>query len=241
MSIKSRLKELVRRYGFDVIRFTPRSSPVARRIQLFRHYGIDLVLDVGASTGGYAAELRTTGYRNRIVSFEPSSKAFPTLKQRASADPQWSAVPLALGDESGQHTLHLSRNCESSSFLPIRPRHTAAYPDAAYVGSEIVTIRRLDEIYATYSTMDARTFLKLDVQGYEKRVLLGAEASLPHITGVQVELSLVPLYESEPSFLDLITYLQAHGLTLMSLQPVINDPVTGQLLQVDGLFFRSDV
>ena len=46
------------------------------------------------------------------------------------------------------------------------------------------------------------------------------------------------MYENETPFLEVITYLQAHGFNLMSLQPVIDDPVTGQLLQVDGLFFR---
>ena len=241
MSAKNLIKQLARRCGYDIIRFSPRSSPVARRIALFRHYGIDLVMDVGASTGGYAGELRSTGYEGLIVSFEPSSEAFRVLQAQASTDPCWNVVQLALGSENGQETLHLSRNRESSSFLRISARHTAAYPGASYVGNEVVTIRRLDDVFATHCAEGARTFLKIDTQGFEKQVLLGAEASLPQITGIQVELSLMPLYEDEPPFVDLIMHLQARGFTLMSFQPVIDDPVTGQLLQVDGLFFRSGV
>ncbi len=241
MNAKGLLKRLARRCGYDVIRFSPRSSPVARRIALFRHHGIDLVMDVGASTGSYAAELRTTGYEGHIVSFEPSTEAFRVLQAQASTDPNWNAVQIALGSQSGQKTLHLSRNRESSSFLRISARHTAAYPGASYAGSEVVTIRRLDDVFATHCTEGARTFLKIDTQGFEKQVLLGAEASLPQITGIQVELSLVPLYEDEPPFIDLIMHLQARGFALMSFQPVIDDPMTGQLLQVDGLFFRSGV
>ncbi len=240
MSTKRFLKRLAQRSGFDIIRFNPRSSPVARRIKLFRHFGIELVLDVGASTGGYGDELRSTGYRGRIVSFEPSSEAFRALQLRAGADPQWQAVQLALGSEPGEAALNLSRNRESSSFLPIRERHTQAYPGASYVDAEVVRISRLDDVFALYHGEGTSTFLKIDVQGYEQQVLLGAEASLPQIIGVQTELSLAPLYEDEPTFLGLITHLEARGFALMSLQPVIDDPVTGQLLQVDGLFFRCD-
>ena len=70
MNLSAFLKRLVRKTGFDVIRFNTRSSPVARRIRLFAHHGINLVLDVGANTGGYALELRRTGYRGRIAVFE---------------------------------------------------------------------------------------------------------------------------------------------------------------------------
>ena len=235
MSIRS----LVRRLGYDVIRYNARSSPVARRTQLFRHHAIDLVVDVGASSGGYRDELRSMGYAGHIVSFEPATEPYRILEERAKKDPHWETVQAALGRAPGKATLHLSQNRESSSFFQISPRHTRAYPGATYVGSEEVTIKRLDDVYEDFRGDASSTFLKIDTQGYEMEVLRGAEASLPHIAGVQVELSLVPLYEAEPSFLNLVEYLQEAGFTLMSVQPVIEDPVTGQLLQIDGLFFRS--
>ena len=239
MSLKKRLKGLARRWGFDIIRYTPRSSPVARRTHLFQHYGIDLVLDVGASSGGYARDLRETGYQGHIVSFEPNRAAFDILAAHAHKDSRWEAHPTALGNTSGTLTLNVSRNQESSSFLQINPKHTAAYPGAAYVRTEVVDITRLDDIFSSCSPHGAHPFLKIDTQGFEHEVLTGAEASLPDIVGVQIELSLVPLYDQEPSFLDLVTHLQQRGFALMSLQPVIDDPVTGQLLQADGLFFRG--
>jgi len=240
MAPKLFIKRLLQRGGLDVVRFNARSSPLARRIKLFRHFEINLVLDVGASTGGYAQELRSTGYAGRIVSFEPSTEAFGVLQQQAARDPAWSAVQMALGNKPGSATLHLSRNRESSSFLRIRSRHTNAYPAASYVATEKVSIRRLDDVFANYHTGDFRTFLKIDTQGFEQQVLQGGQASLPQIVGVQVELSLVSLYDGETPFMDLIKQLQGHGFTLMSFQPVIDDPETGQLLQVDGLFFRDD-
>ncbi|MXW13950.1 MAG: FkbM family methyltransferase [Rhodothermaceae bacterium] len=235
---KHYIKRFARRFGFDVIRFNARSSPVARRIKLFQHFEIGCVLDVGASTGGYGVELRSTGYDQRIISFEPSSDAFRVLEARASRDALWDTVQLALGKESGEATLNLSNNLESNSILRIKDRHTAAYPQAKYVGQEVIAVDTLDHVFDRYCTTDTPIFLKIDAQGYEHQVLLGADASLARIRGVQVELSLEPMDENETPFLEVITHLQAHGFNLMSLQPVIDDPVTGQLLQVDGLFFR---
>ncbi len=239
MDLKHYIKRVSQRFGFDVIRFNARSSPVARRIKLFQHFRIGCVLDVGASSGGYGAELRSTGYDQRIISFEPSSDAFRALEARASQDALWDTVQLALGKESDEAILNISLNRESNSILNIKDRHTVAYPQAKYVGREVVAVEPLDHVFDRYYVKDTPTFLKIDAQGYEYQVLLGATTSLAQIKGVQVELSLIPMYEDETPFVEIITYLQTHGFNLMSFQPVIDDPETGQLLQVDGLFFRS--
>ncbi len=239
MNFKHYIKRFAQRFGFDIIQFNARSSPVARRIKLFQHFEIGCVLDVGASTGGYGAELRSTGYDQRIISFEPSSDAFRVLEARASRDTLWDTVQLALGKESDEAVLNLSLNRESNSILRIKDRHTAAYPQAKYIGHEVVVVDTLDHVFDRHGISDIPTYLKIDTQGYEHQVLLGAEVSLARIKGVQVELSLIPMYEDETPFVEIITYLQARGFSLMSFQPVIDDPETGQLLQVDGLFFRG--
>ncbi|MFQ5568043.1 MAG: FkbM family methyltransferase [Rhodothermales bacterium] len=240
MSARAFLKRLLRKSGYDVIRFNARSSPVARRIHLLKHYGITLILDVGASTGGYALDVRKNGYRGRIVSFEPLSSAFAILEQRARRDPHWDAVHAGLGAHAGTQTIHIAQNSESSSILGMLSRHVEAYPESAYVGSEDITLHRLDDVFHRYHRPDDRVLLKIDTQGYERYVLEGAQTSLPHITGIQVEMSLVPLYEGEHLLADMVAYLEQRGYVLMSIEPVIDDPATGQLLQVDGLFFAPD-
>lgn len=233
------IKRLLRQAGLDVIRYNTRSSPVARRIQLFAHYGINLVFDVGANTGGYALELRQQGYRGRIVSFEPLSSAFAELARRASSDSNWEALHTALGAHNETTTIHVAQNSESSSILDMLPRHEEAYPQSAYVDEEEIEVRTPDSIFDDYYQPGDRVYLKMDTQGYEQQVLAGATASLDRITGLQLEMSLVPLYAGERLFADMVNHLQARGFVLMSIAPTIDDPRTGQLLQVDGLFFRE--
>jgi hypothetical protein len=83
-------------------------------------------------------------------------------------------------------------------------------------------------------------FLKIDVQGFEPQVLEGAARLLDRTQGVQLELSLAPLYEGQTLFLPLVDWLAKKGFELWALIPGFIDNKTGRMLQVDGIFFRPD-
>lgn len=239
MTLRDTAKQFFQRAGYDVRRFNHLNTPVVRRTLLLAHHGIDLVFDVGANTGQYAASLRRHGYRGRIVSFEPMTAAHAQLETAAAADPGWDVVRLALGREASEATLHLAADPECSSLLDVLPRFEAVSPDAATVGAETVPVRPLDAVFEDHYRAGDRAYLKLDVQGYERHVLDGAAQALPHILGLQLEMSLVPLYDGETPFHEMLTVLDGLGFTLMSVEPVHADARTGQLLQVDGIFFRD--
>jgi len=63
--------------------------------------------------------------------------------------------------------------------------------------------------------------------------------SLENMAGIPLELSLFPLDQDEPLIAGMISYLSTLGSTLMSFKLVFGDADTGQLMQVDGLFFRD--
>jgi hypothetical protein len=65
------------------------------------------------------------------------------------------------------------------------------------------------------------------------------EKSLP--SGLQLEMSLVPLYNNELLFPEFLRYLNDRGYSLYSLENGFSNPDSGQLLQVDGIFFRKDL
>lgn len=196
------------------------------------------MFDVGASEGLYAEELRKLGYKGRIISFEPRSDAFARLQARSSADERWECIQVALGAKPGTGTIHLSGAGDSSSFLPMLPRVERIRPDLQYIGDEIVQVQSLDDIYDNYVQAHDITFMKLDVQGYEQQVLSGASGSMGRITGLQLELSMVPLYDGEALFYEISEQLYALGFSLVSFEPNFYDPQSQQLLQADGLFFR---
>jgi len=227
---RTMVSTFTRRFGFDVVRFD--------RGKLLAHHGITVVFDVGANVGQYGAELRALGYRSKIVSCEPLRTGYEQVARKAAGDPGWVALHLALGEVEGVRTINVSANLQSSSLLPLMPLHVSAAPHSAYERTEEVPITRLDTIYDQHVGPDDRVFVKLDVQGYERFVLAGAERSLPRIRGMQLEMSLVPLYQGEAMYAELIAELTVRGFQLMSVEPVFRDPRSGQLLAMDGVFFR---
>lgn len=213
----------------------------ARKIVTSLHqFDIDLILDVGANQGQFAAEMRQGGYTGRIVSFEPLSQAHGKLAQACAGDALWEAYPrCALGDRAGEAEINIAGNSQSSSILPMLETHRSAAPESAYQGKELVPVKTLDAVAGKY-LQDARAaFLKIDTQGFEWHVLDGARETLPHIKGVLVELSLVPLYEGQHLWREVIDRLEAAGFTLWAFKPGFSDPVSGRSLQVDGIFYRN--
>lgn len=239
MSLKS-IRTLIRGYGYDVVKYNHRCNPIARRVKLLSQYKIDLVFDVGANTGQYATNLRSLGYRGRIVSFEPLTSAYKSLVRLANEDALWETVNVALGDQDGKVEINIAGNSQSSSILDMLPSHTISAPDSAYVGKEEINIQKIDTIIDKYKRPGNQLYLKIDAQGYEKTIIKGAENSLDKITGIQLEVSLIPLYKDEALLADMVDYMSTKNYTLMSLEPGYGDPSTGQLLQVDCIFFRQN-
>jgi len=241
MSVKQFVRNCIRRTGWDVKRFDPCSSEASQLARQIVVNQIDAVFDVGANTGQFAAKLRAGGFAGRIVSFEPSTGAHLILITRAKGDRNWIIAPkMALGDRNGTITLNIAGNSVSSSVLPMLPTHRSAAPESLYVGSETVDLRTLDSVSADLAAAAQRVFLKLDVQGFEHKVLQGAEQFLRRVAGIQIELSLVPLYDGEHLFHPMLHHLEERGYNLWSIVPGFVDPETSRLLQVDAIFFRTD-
>jgi hypothetical protein len=117
--------------------------------------------------------------------------------------------------------------------------HLDAAPHSKYVGIERVSLRRLDSIGTGYLEPDSVPFIKIDTQGFEGPVLQGARDLLGIVVGLQLELSLVPLYEGQLLFDSLIRDLQDKGFAMWEWACDFRDPESGRLLQADATFFRN--
>ncbi len=239
MRILHNLRRSFWKIGLDISEFTPASHPVARRKQILKAFEIDTVLDIGANSGHFAQLLRKDiGYKKRILSFEPLSSAFKALQKKAERDPAWDVFNYALGDSEGGGKINIAGNSLSSSILNILPSHVNAAPKSKYIGNETIEIKTLDSIFNDLCRNSGNIYMKIDTQGYESKVLKGAEHALEHINTIQLEMSIVPLYEGELLYLDMFNFLTGKGYTLIDIEGGFADPVSGRLLQFDGIFHR---
>ncbi|WP_425287815.1 FkbM family methyltransferase [Mycobacterium avium] len=209
--------------------------------QLAAHQ-VTVVFDVGANTGQYTEGLRKAGYQGRIISFEPLSQPFSRLENRAAKDALWNCSRYAIGDFDGTIRVHVAGNAgQSSSVLPMLKSHQDAYPPANYVGVEEVPIHRLDSVAPQMLHSTDVSFLKIDVQGFEKQVLEGSKETIENrCAGLQLELSFLPLYEGSMLIPEALELVYSLGFTLTGLLPCFTDPRDCKMLQADGIFFRED-
>lgn len=232
--LKQAVSATAHQHGYVISR-----EPVTRFLRGMRHFEIDLVFDVGANIGQFGVDLRRAGYSGRIVSFEPLGNAHRDLVGMASRDVGWEVHPrCAIGANAGEIAINVAGNSVSSSVLPMLDAHATVAKESVYVGQEVVPIQPLDSVAPEYLRASDRLLVKIDTQGYEWEVLDGAEETLDRATGLLCELSLVPLYDGQRLWQDVIARLESRGFVLWALEPGFTDRATGRTLQVDATFFR---
>ncbi|MCG5548935.1 FkbM family methyltransferase [Halorhodospira halochloris] len=237
--MKNTIKKFISATGFSLNRLTSVANPAYQQKKCLDSFGVDLVFDIGANKGQYVTELRSAGYSGHVVSFEPLSDAYTVLSKVAQYDSRWRVHErCAIGDADGTININIAGNSVSSSVLPMLDSHSDAAPGSSYVGSESVPQFMLDSVVNEYISPEIRYFLKIDTQGYESAILSGAKQTLQGAVGIQLELSLIPLYEGQNDWREMISWLESEGFTLWALQRGFTDPRNGRTLQVDALFFR---
>lgn len=237
--MKKFVKKLINSAGLNLNRLTPSSNPTFQLLSTLRYINANLVFDVGANIGQFAQGLRNVGYTGEIVSFEPLTTAHRVLSRASESDERWLVHPkAAVGDHDGEVEINVAGNSVSSSILPILDAHTSAAEGSVYVGTELTPILCLDSVAHQYLKPDSCCFIKIDTQGFEWQVFDGAAEIMKKAQGVLVELSLVPLYEGQKLWHDVIDRLEAEGFKLWALQKGFTDPHTGQSLQMDAIFLR---
>ena len=96
----------------------------------------------------------------------------------------------------------------------------------------------MDEIFKDIELEDD-ILLKIDVQGYENKVLKGAENILSLVKVVIVETSFRELYEGQVLFADIYQLLSKQGFIYSGSLEELKSPRDGIPLQQDSLFIKK--
>lgn len=230
-------KYLLRKIGLRITRF---HESRARHLMLIESLGIDLVLDVGANVGQFATSVLEDGYRGNIVSFEPTARAYETLKKKTNGFDNWTVHSrAAVGEKNSQVEMNIAGNdALSSSILTMGVLHKQSAPESSFIGVENVDLVTVDSVFSEYFSDRSECLLKIDVQGYEQQVIEGAVESLKSIRAVKIECSLVSLYEGDKTFEHYFQFFKDNGFQLADIEPGFADPCSGRLLQFDAFFVK---
>jgi len=222
------IRRLLNRFGWDIQRYRYFH-------RLLKEFDIDLVIDVGANTGGYVGEIRLHEYMGRVVSFEPGERAFNVLKEASSQDPLWDCYKLGVGDAEGELMLNVYDHDVYSSFRNLSEHVTFSNKPK----TEIVRMVTLDQFMLDNPDLmkARRKFLKVDTQGFEKNVIAGAQNVMDSFSGIMMECSLSRCYDGEWFLEEAFTELRKLGFVPWSMKR--NIMKNHRELEYDVIFMRE--
>jgi FkbM family methyltransferase len=201
-------------------------------------YGIRTVLDIGANCGQYHRLLRPLVPGAIIHCFEPLLEPFEILRKRLKADPRARAWRVALGDSNGVSAMYKNASTPSSSFLSMTEEHMRVFPHTAHWTCEEVEVTTLDG-WANSQDLEAPIFVKIDVQGYEGRVIQGGSSTIRRAELLLVEVSFVKLYACQCLLEELYDRVRELGFRCAGMSNLLCNPESGRTLQADALFIKS--
>ena len=237
--LRAAAKAAVHTVGLDLVRFPSLAEDTLLGL---KSLPIRTVLDVGANLGRFAREALRTFPGATLYCFEPHAGVFAQLRQWATTvgAERVMCFQAALGDMDGEiemksHSAHPS----SSSLLETTEACHRIFPQTVAQTPMQIQMAQLDRFLLSHSiSLADDVLIKVDVQGFEDRVLRGGQATFARARACILEISFLPLYVQQAGFHQL--YLALHQLGLRyagNLHQILADD--GRIIYVDAVFVRE--
>jgi len=141
----------------------------------------DLVFDVGANVGDLTQVFSDLGAY--VIAIEPQPSCVEGLRARFGTNPNVLILETALSDSVGSAELHISPDYHTTSTLSERwmsgGRFKNRFSDGGRLRRATVNTTTLDRLISQYGRP---RFCKIDVEGFEYRVLKGLSEGIPCVS-----------------------------------------------------------
>ena len=231
---------MIHRIGFDLIRV--KNSPTHNLCGL-KNIPIQTIIDVGVNTGQFARQISRIFPQAKMYCFEPLPEPFKALESWAlEQNERVKLFNVAIGENEGTteiffHTKHSS----SSSLLASTAVNNEYFP---FIESQMpvnVKLTTLDNALNSFTRlMKPEILVKLDVQGYEDRVLRGGSKILSMAAACILEVGIDNLYHDQAKYSGLLLLLDQMGFRYSgNLEQVY--AVDGHVIFFNAVFVKRDI
>jgi FkbM family methyltransferase len=235
------LEEVFRKQLIDFVdhKYYHEYSHIHKSIQIAKTINTEekgVILDIGGSVGTTAVLYAAAFPSDRIYVFEPIRSSFEKLQQNTRKYSNISVVNKAIGNETGKKTIQLANRISSSSLFNLKGSgHEEGFGNSiSYAGTEDIEITTLNKYLTPGISI---RIMKIDVQGYEIEVLLGASDHLQNVDLIVVEVSNHDGYESAPKYYEVDRVIRENGFVISDLFP--NSKEKNQLLEWDIIYINK--
>ncbi len=235
-SIKKLVRNTFNLFNIDIHRIPEHEK---NKFVWLKGFGIRTVMDIGANVGQFAIQTGKFLPDVKIYSFEPLEYVYNQLIEKTKNIKNFHAFNVALGDFNGTTTIKRNKFSPSSSLLDMGNLHKEAFPFTEETVDEKIIIRKLDDFIKDDNIeIKSEIMIKLDVQGYEDKVINGGKKTFMKAKVVITEVSFHELYKGQALFDEIYIMLQDLGFRYKGNINNSFHPQTGLPLFADAIFLK---
>jgi len=193
---------------------------------------INTLIDVGSNKGQFSAILRNFYPQVSIHSFEPQIDEL-NIQKKLLGSSNINYYAFALGDENKNMLFNITKRKDSSSLLDPLLKNNKIYSENKKIN---VSVKKLDTVL-NINKLTKPILLKLDVQGFELKALIGAQSVLDNVDYIISEISFLDVYKNQVNADDLIKYLKSKNFDIHKRTNLTK--LNGNNFQEDVLFVKK--
>jgi FkbM family methyltransferase len=196
-----------------------------------------IVIDVGANIGQFSTAVTQIFPDASVYAIEPDPDCARTLTRNFSKSRAVSVLVAAVGESDSTATFFHNSDPQASSILQLGAGRQREFPEGKILKKSLVKVVTLDTLFPDLSSVSP-ILLKVDVQGYEDRVIAGAVRTLKNVKWVVLEMSFAKLYEEERDFSWMVNEMERYGFKFLQPLDFHISPTTDLIIEMDALFER---
>ena len=189
---------------------------------------IDNVYDIGACIGAWSTETKKNCLTDStFFLFEANDKYIPVLSETGF----YFFTTLLSSPDKGVVKFYNGTNTGDSYYK----ENTVWYDEQESINVQSYT---LDQLIAAHQ-LPIPDFIKLDTQGSELDILLGAESTIDKVSVIHIECPIIEYNTGAPNIQNYLDYFKSRNFIPVEVTEVHIGENT--LLQIDILFVRKDI
>ena len=248
--MKKYIKKLINKFGYDLLKIHPEVKQINFDDLLKNKVSKSpIIIDVGGNKGQSIEKYLKIFDKPTIHSFEPIKDDFEYMYKKFKNNKNVFHNNFALGDKIESKNLNITVNSGNSSFNKINT-NTEWYKirskqfdttNKKFVSSvERVNIEKLDN-YLDENNIDKIDLLKIDTQGYEDKVLKGAENSIKNnkIKAIVTEIMFDNIYHKPFSFIDIEKFIIPYNFRMVGINLPVNNLFTALVFEADVYYLNK--
>jgi FkbM family methyltransferase len=191
-----------------------------------RGYSPRAIFDIGAADGAWARFALSVFPNAHIVCFEPLAERVTALEQLVSESKgKVRFLNVGVGDVDTELSIGITESLFDSSL---------AYGASI---SRTIPVRTLDTLFRT-EHLELPSFVKIDVQGFEKRVIDGGPSVFSHADIVLMECQFLPFCKDMRTLDQTIAHMSSLGFIPYEFVDLLRRPLDGAMGQCDIMFIK---